>query len=241
MKTDLLLKSFKSIFIIIILCALTSFASCGLFEDDACEDFEELRILQERTINGLPMGSMTLYIMGDVIKGYPSDLITLLNDFNYWYDLYNYECEEYGISDKWYLEEAEYYSNILEGYYREAKNVILEFDGSSNFLIKLVPVDINSTVPEFNLLSITDLAPGDINTEITLDSSSANRNLRIEYKSDVFSSLEAGSSAKITIHNIRPVGQMVLVDINATTTLFKEGGSMESISFDGSIYAYREQ
>lgn len=146
-----------------------------------------------------------------------------------------------GYYDDYYLEQAQKYATTLEGLYRTAKTTILEFHGGTVLAVNLEPVAPDSAELVFVILSITSFSAADINTDTTLDSTTSNRELRVEFNSDVYSSLQPGSSATIEIHNIRPAGESVLIEVREPSALFNEGGTFESISVDGSLRAYRRE
>jgi hypothetical protein len=92
----------------------------------------------------------------------------------------------------------------------------------------------------FSFLTITDLTAFDIGTDITLNDTTANRIFRIDHSSDLFSSIESGSSLKMKIHSIRPVGQSTEVEIQGPGILFNDAGNMESVIIEGTVSAYRK-
>ncbi len=225
--------------------------SCVEFEEE-CDEFTEVHRLMEGTENGIPQGNFAFTIQGRSLRNYNPKLIPTLNNFLYWRDLYWYYCKKdkrYYRSDYYYYhptgfygryyENALYYSLLLSGYYREAHHLFLDFDGISNFTVSMAPVDPDSTALTFTLLIISDLDVTDIGNEKVLDSTTADRSFRVEFQNDIFGSLMAGSSLKLTIHNIRPIGQSTLVDLGQSSILFNEAGNSESVSIKGSMNPMR--
>ena len=222
--------------------------SCGEIIEEECDDFISVQRMMENTANGIPRGYYQLVVEGDILRNYPSNLLPTLNNYLYWRDLYWYYCRDddayyrddyyyygtYGY-DRLFHDNALYYANLLLGYYRQAFHLYLDFDGVSSFAITTEPVDPGSSVIPFTMLSITDLGVGDINVNITHNSITTSRSFRLEYGEDLFASLETGSSLKLYIHNIHPVGENTLVDVISLSTLFNDTGNMESVSIEGSM------
>ncbi len=234
-----------------LLCALL-LSGCGIDDDEGCESFDEVTALQKNTDNGIPRGYYRFIINGSLVESYPSNLPAVLSGFSYWRSLYRYYCENHrgaryydgyryrsDLDDA--LENAYHYGLQLQLLYRNSWNVILSFDGVSNFTITRSRVDPDSTVMPFSFLTITDLTAFDIGTDITLNDTTANRIFRIDHSSDLFSSIESGSSLKMKIHSIRPVGQSTEVEIQGPGILFNDAGNMESVIIEGTVSAYREK
>jgi hypothetical protein len=234
----------KLYFYIHLIIALLMITSCSNDDDITCDSFNDVKKLQQNTINGMPTGSMVLNVQGTGVRNYQTDLPFILSQFNYMKNLYFYECDTNSGFDEdltdYYHEAARYYAGILMIQYIAAKSLILEFDGVSNFRLLLRPVDPSSTEPDVLLLSITDLIAGDIGVEITLDVTTVNRRFDVDYESYIFTSAEAGSSLKVKIHSIRPVGQITQVELIAGSILFNDTGNLESVSIGGVLNAYRK-
>ncbi len=222
---------------------LSILLSCSNDNDRNCDGFSDVLYYQQRTDNGVPYGYMSLTVQGSPIKSYDASLPLILARYNLWKSMYLESCGNDTYTDdevKYYYANARYYANQLIAQYITAKNVILEFDGVSAFAITLSPVNPYSAEPEFVLLQITDLTPGDIGVEVTLNNASVNRNLTVDYDTALFSSLEAGSSVKIKINSIRPPGELTYTEIIPPSIIFNDSGNMESVSISGSVNARRE-
>jgi len=231
-------------YLILIVSLLLSVSTCSNEDDITCDNFSDVQSLQQNTINGVPAGTMVLNVSGTELRNYSANLPYRLSQFNYAKSLYLYECDKNKGYDKdlmdYNYETARYYAWLLMNYYQVSKNLILEFNGVSNFRIFLRAVDPSSTEPDAVILSITDLTAGDIGVEITLDAATANRRFSIGYESCNFTSFEAGSSLKLKIHSIRPVGEITQVELIAGSILFNDTGNLESVSIGGVLNAYRK-
>jgi hypothetical protein len=230
----------KLIYVTLIILIL---ASCSSTDDERCDDFSDVARYQSNTLNGIPYGAMSLNVQGTMTGNYSPELVLVLSRYHLWKSMYIEACGNDLNSDdevKYYHGNARYYANQLIAIYRTARNVILEFDGVSSFAVTLRPVDPDSVQPDTVLISITDLLPGDIGVEITLDSAAVNRLFIAEHQGALYSSLEAGSALKMKILNIRPVNEITAVEVNASSILFDDTGNMESVSIGGSINAWRE-
>lgn len=228
---------------LLLIVILSILLSCSNDDGRNCDDFEDVTFYQQRTDNGVPYGYMNITVQGSPLRSYDASLPLMLARFNQWKSMYREACGNDLYTDdevKYYYENARYYANQLIAQYRTAKNVILEFDGVSDFTVTLKPVDPDSAAPDFIFLQISDLVPGDIGVEITLDSTKTNRKLIIDFESDIYNSLESGSTVKIKISSIRPSGELTYTEIISPSVIFNDSGNMESVSISGSINAWRE-
>ncbi len=228
---------------LLLILILSIILSCSNDNDRNCDDFSDVLYYQQRTDNGVPYGYMSLTVQGSPIKSYDASLPLILARYNLWKSMYLESCGNDLYTDdevKYYYANARYYANQLIAQYRTAKNVILEFDGVSMFTVRLSPVNPDSAIPDFVLLKITDLVPGDIGVEITLDSTKTNRKLIIDFKSDIYNSLESGSSVIIKINSIRPSEELTYTEFISPSIIFNDSGNMESVNISGNLNAWRE-
>ncbi len=234
----------KYIMAAIILPLLIQTSSCKLIEEAGCDSFDNVKYYQQNTINGMPAGTMVLNVQGSAVRSYPSDLSYILSEYNYYRELYMYECDiNAGIDTDmtdYYHDLTAWYADQLISYYKLSERLLLQFDGVSVFRILLRPVDPSSSEPDALLLSITDLTVVDIGTEITLNLATPGRRFDIEYNGSFYTSMEAGSSLKLKIGNIRPTGEITQVEIISGSILYNDAGNMESVSISGFMNAYKD-
>ncbi len=234
----------KYIITAIILPAVIQTSSCKLIEEAGCDSFENVKYYQQNTINGMPAGTMVLNIQGSAVRNYPSGLSYILSEYNYYRELYMYECDinagiDTDLTD-YYHEITEWYGEQLISCYKISEQLLLQFNGVSDFRILLRPVDPSSSEPDSLILSISDLTVAYIGTEITLNQSTPGRRFDIEYNGSFYTSMEAGSSLKLKIGNIRPAGEITQVEIISGSILYNDAGNMESVSISGFMNAYRD-
>ncbi len=218
--------------------------ACSDSNTAVCDSFNNVEYFKQWTADGIPYGTMVLNVQGCNLRNYSDELPYILYQYDYWKNLYLYECDINGGYDEdlteYYHELTSYYGGQLILKYKISKNLILEFNGVNDFKIILSSIDPLSSEPDKVLLEITDLTAGDIGMEITLNASSINRKFYLDYGGDIFSSLETGSSLKIIINNIRPAGQITQVEILPGSILFNDAGNLESVSIQGYLNAKRK-
>lgn len=235
--------------ILIILSALF-FINCSQIPDSHLIDNAISQQAYFATNNGVPYGNFILTINGDQILSYPLSKnytntywLTGLTDGTYTIqNIVNRFKSALAASDG---RKATCYLNILNvDFYQFSSNTILTIsvhDGLFDLKIESVSLTEENKGPKIELI-LKDLQVSDINNELTLDSSTPNRVLKYFSTSGyVYSSNATGSSVKLTVGNIGELNDETTVTIN-NSTLYKDGGGIESISLSGgSINGYRKE